>query len=78
MKNKNYNSVMSFGETIEERRKYLQIKQEDLGELCNISTKSIQKIENNLGNPTLKTLQKILNILGMEIRIEIKKIDNES
>ena len=35
---------MSFGNIIEERRKYLQIRQEDLAELCNVSSKSIQKI----------------------------------
>lgn len=69
---------MDFGKIIEERRKYLQIRQEDLAELCEISTKSIQKIENNKANPTLKILQKILNVLGMEMSIGIKKMNNES
>lgn len=69
---------MDFGKIIEERRKYLQIRQEDLAELCEISTKSIQKIENNKANPTLKILQKILNVLGMEMSIGIKKKNNES
>ncbi len=69
---------MNFGSIIEERRKYLQIRQEDLSELCGVSTKSIQKIENNKANPTLQTLQKILGILGMEINVVIKKLNNES
>lgn len=69
---------MDFGKIIEERRKYLQIRQEDLAELCNISTKSIQKIENNKANPTLKNLQKMLDVLGMEVSISIKKLNNES
>jgi transcriptional regulator with XRE-family HTH domain len=69
---------MSFGKILEERRKYLHIRQEDLAELCNISAKSIQKIENNKANPTLKTLQKILDVLGMEMSIGIKKLNNES
>lgn len=69
---------MDFGNIIEERRKYLQIRQEDLAELCGVSTKSIQKIENNKANPTLQTLQKILGILGMEINVVIKKLNNES
>lgn len=69
---------MNFGSIIEERRKYLQIRQEDLAELCGVSTKSIQKIENNKANPTLQTLQKILGILGMEINVVIKKLNNES
>lgn len=76
--NKNYSSVMEFGKLIEERRKYLQIRQEDLAELCGISTKSIQKIENDRANPTLKTLQKILDVLGMEMSVVIKKLNNES
>ncbi len=69
---------MGFGKNIEERRKYLQIRQEDLAELCDISTKSIQKIENDKANPTLKLLQKILDVLGMEMSIGIKKLNNES
>lgn len=69
---------MNFGKIIEERRKYLQIRQEDLAELCNISAKSIQKIENEKANPTLNTLQKILDVLGMEMSIDIKKLTNES
>ncbi len=69
---------MNFGSIIEERRKYLQIRQEDLAELCGVSTKSIQKIENNKANPTLQTLQKILGVLGMEINVVIKKLNNES
>ena len=68
---------MGFGKIIEERRKYLQIRQEDLAELCNISTKSIQKIENDKANPTLKNLQKMLDVLGMEVSISIKKLNNE-
>ncbi len=67
---------MKFGKIIEERRKYLKIHQEDLSELCNISTKSIQKIENDKANPTLKTLQSILDVLGMEITINIKKLNS--
>ena len=76
--NKKDSSVMRFGNIIEERRKYLQIRQEDLAELCNVSTKSIQKIESDKANPTLKTLQKILDVLGMEMIIGIKKLNNES
>ncbi len=69
---------MSIGKLIEKRRKHLQIRQEDLAELCGISTKSIQKIENDRANPTLKTLQKLLDVLGFEINITIKKLNNES
>lgn len=69
---------MKFGKLIEERRKYLQIRQEDLAEMCDISTKSIQKIENDKANPTLKTLEKILGVLGMEISFAIKKLNDES
>jgi len=69
---------MKFGKLIEERRKFLQIKQEDLAELCEISSKSIQKIENDKANPTLKTLKKILDVLGLEIRLEIKRLSDES
>lgn len=69
---------MDIGQKIENRRKFLQIKQEDLAEFCGISTKSIQKIENGQANPTMKTLETLLEVLGMELRIEIKRMNNES
>jgi transcriptional regulator with XRE-family HTH domain len=72
--NTNYSSDMDIGKRIEKRRKFLKIKQEDMAEICGVSSKSIQKIENDKANPTLKTLQKILDVLGMEIQIDIKKI----
>jgi transcriptional regulator with XRE-family HTH domain len=68
---------MNFGEVIEDRRNFLQIKQEDLAELCGISIKSIQKIENNQANPTIKTLTKVLEVLGMKLKIEVKQLDHE-
>jgi y4mF family transcriptional regulator len=68
---------MDIGQIIESRRKFLQIRQEDLAEMCGISTKSIQKIENGQANPTLKTLEKLLDVLGMELKIDIKPMSNE-
>lgn len=68
---------MEIGQIIENRRKFLQIRQEDLAEMCGISIKSIQKIENGQANPTLKTLEKLLDVLGMELKIDIKLMTNE-
>lgn len=64
---------MEFGKMMEECRKFLNIRQEDLAEMCEISMKSIQKIENDKANPTWNTMSKILTILGMELSIQIKK-----
>ncbi len=66
---------MDIGKIVENRRKFLGVCQEDVAEMCGVSSKTIQKIENDKANPTFQTLQKILNVLGMEIIIDIKKTE---
>jgi transcriptional regulator with XRE-family HTH domain len=69
---------MKLDTQIEKKRKFLNLTQTDLAELCGISTKSIQKIENNQANPTIETLEKILDVLGMELTIQNKPTNHES
>ncbi len=66
-----YNMV---GKSIMLRRKSLRVTQSQLAELAEISVNTLYKIEREQANPTLDTLTKIANILGMEIRMEVKKI----
>lgn len=63
------------GQLIAARRSLLGLKQHDLGEMTGITTKTIYLIENGKGNPSLDTLREILDVLGLEIFVDIKKVD---
>lgn len=60
------------GQLIKERRKYLKITQKELAEIISIGLRSLIKIENGEGNPTLDQLQKIIEALGLKLEIKIK------
>ena len=60
---------------IKERRELLGINQEYLAELSEIGIATIKRFESGKGNLTLNNLHKIVNVLGMDINLEIKKIE---
>jgi len=60
---------------IAQRRDVLLLKQDDVAEMTGISSKTIYLIENGKGNPSFQTLQKILGVLGLEIFVDLKKIN---
>lgn len=61
-------------EGIKERRKTLRVTQPQLAELAGVSVNTLYKIERGQANPTLDTLEKIANILGMEVCLQVKKL----
>ena len=65
--------VNSIGSAIRQRRKELEITQPHLGELANISTNTLYKLERGQGNPSLDVLSKLADVLGMELKLEVKK-----
>lgn len=66
---------VEIGHFIQNRRNLLSIKQEDLAEMTGITSKTIYLIESGNGNPSIDTLNKILKTLGLEISIDIKKMN---
>ncbi len=60
------------GNLIKERRKLLQINQENLSEISGVSLRSLKAIELGQGNPGIKQLTKIFDTLGLKIKIGIK------
>ena len=66
---------IEIGQIIQSRRRMLSIKQEDLSEMTDISSKTIYLIESGNGNPSIDTLNKLLETLGLEISIDIKKLN---
>lgn len=63
------------GYIIQQRRDSLAINQENLSEMTGITTKTIYLIESGKGNPSVDTLNKLLDVLGLEISIDIKKMN---
>jgi transcriptional regulator with XRE-family HTH domain len=60
---------------IKERRKILNVTQETLAEISGVGLRTLKQLESGKGNPTLETLQKICDALGLEIKLEIKNIN---
>ena len=65
----------SIGERIKQRRKMLNITQEQLADIAEVGINTLTKIERDEGNPTLKVLLKVLDTLGLEIKITIKTMN---
>lgn len=62
-------------EIIQKRRNTLMLKQEDLAEMAGVNIKTIYLIEKGKGNPSVDTLNNILEVLGLEMLIDVKKVD---
>ena len=65
----------SIGERIKQRRKMLNITQEQLADIAEVGINTLTKIERDEGNPTLKVLLNVLDTLGLEIKITIKTMN---
>jgi transcriptional regulator with XRE-family HTH domain len=53
------------------------VTQQQLAELADISVNTLYKIERGQANPTFDTLNVIADVLGMEVRLDVKKLENE-
>ena len=67
--------LVNIGAIIRQRRKQLKITQPHLAELAGVNVNTVYKLERNEANATLKVLSKITDVLGMEVKLEIKKLD---
>ena len=65
--------IGDIGNIIKTRRKELAITQSDLAELADVTKRTVVKLENGEGNPTLFVLNKILNVIGMDVKVEVIK-----
>ncbi len=61
--------------SIKDRRELLQVTQETLSELSGVGLRTLKQFESGRGNPTLLTLQKLSDALGLEICLQLKKIN---
>ena len=68
-------NLKSIGTQLEQRRKVLSLRQEDLAEMSGVTVRTIYNIEEGKGNPSLKTMSKLCEILGLNISVHIKQIN---
>ena len=59
-------------DTIKERRRNLQVNQENLAKLSGVGLRTLKQFESGQGNPTLQTIQKLAEVLGLEICLRVK------
>ena len=60
---------------IKERREILKITQESLADLSGVGLRTIKQLEGGKGNPTFNTLQEIVDVLGLELVLQVKKLN---
>jgi len=66
-------NLNQLSQLIVQRRKELNIKQEDLSDLTNIAIRTIRDLEKGKGNPSLETMNQLMNVLGIELLFKLKK-----
>ena len=62
---------------VKERRQMLKVTQETLAELSGVGLRTLKQFECGKGNPTLLTLKKLADVLGMEICLQVRKIEGD-
>ena len=60
---------------LKDRREALKVTQEHLAELSGVGLRTLKSIESGKGNPTIETLNKLADVLGLELKLEIKKME---
>jgi len=63
--------------SIKERREMLRVTQEELAQLSGVGLRTLKQFESGKGNPTLSTLQKLADVLGMDLVLQVKKLNPE-
>jgi transcriptional regulator with XRE-family HTH domain len=53
----------------------LKITQDSLADLSGVGLRTIKQLEAGKANPTYKTLQEISDVLGMELVLQVKKLN---
>lgn len=61
---------------IKERREMLKITQESLADLSGVGLRTIKQLEAGKANPTYKTLQEVADVLGLELVLQVKKLNS--
>jgi transcriptional regulator with XRE-family HTH domain len=60
---------------LKDRREALKVTQEHLAELSGVGLRTLKSIESGKGNPTIATVIKLADVLGLELKLEIRKLE---
>jgi transcriptional regulator with XRE-family HTH domain len=60
---------------LKDRREALKVTQDYLAELSGVGLRTLKAIESGKGNPTIETLNKLAEVLGLELKLEVKKVN---
>ena len=60
---------------LKDRREALKVTQEYLAELSGVGLRTLKSIESGKGNPTLETLNRLADVLGLELKLDIRKLE---
>ena len=60
---------------LKDRREALKVTQEHLAELSGVGLRTLKSIESGKGNPTIATVTKLADVLGLELKLEIRKLE---
>lgn len=60
---------------LKDRREALKVTQEHLAELSGVGLRTLKSIESSKGNPTIATVTKLAEVLGLELKLEIRKLE---
>jgi transcriptional regulator with XRE-family HTH domain len=60
---------------LKDRREVLKVTQEHLAELSGVGLRTLKSIESGKGNPTMATVTKLADVLGLELKLEIRKLE---
>lgn len=66
----------SMGDIIQQRRKMLNLTQQELADYAGVSLRMLVALENNKANPSLKSLNALASVLGMELILKVKEIES--
>lgn len=58
---------------LKSRRAALELSQQDLAEMAEVSLATVKDIERGKANPSLHTLDKILGVLGLEMVCRVRQ-----
>jgi len=68
-----YTDIKTLGQLLRNRRKSLNLNQQELADLCNLSLNGISKIERGDSDIRISTLQKIGQFLGIQIILRLEE-----
>ena len=68
--------MFSIGNKIKERRKLLQLTQQELANRCELTKGYISQLENDMVSPSLETLELIIEVLGTTLSDFFKEENN--